>query len=81
MWMCDEQHENPPPPLCVWCKAPWDDDMLKVYCEADVTFGDYGSVDGIETTIDVTCNSCNRLVYRKHIQQEGNYSQGRVVGG
>lgn len=64
--------ENPPPPLCVFCNAPWTDDMMKAYAEADVSFGDYGSVDGIEITIDVTCSTCKRLVYRKHIQQSGN---------
>lgn len=63
---------NPPPPLCVWCNAPWTDDMMKVYAEADYTCGEYGGVDGIEVVIDVTCGACNRLVYRKHVQQEGN---------
>jgi hypothetical protein len=24
------EQEKAPPPLCVWCSAPWSDDMLKV---------------------------------------------------
>jgi len=70
-----------PPPLCVWCSAPWTDDMLRVSAEADYCSGDYGGVDGIETTIDVICSTCNRLVYQKHVQQDGNYGTGYVVKG
>lgn len=53
-------------PLCPFCSKPWSDDMVRVYdvvtsagCE---TCG-YGST--VEATIDITCNSCNRLIYRK----------------
>lgn len=73
------KREAPPPPLCVWCSTPWTDDMLKVQASADYSCGDYGGVDGIETTIDVVCSTCNRLVYQKHIVQEGNYGTGSVV--
>lgn len=59
--------DGPPPPLCVWCSAPWTDDMMKVYADADISWGDYGGLDGIEVTIDVTCSTCNRLVYQKHV--------------
>lgn len=64
---------NPPPPLCVFCNAPWTDDMLKVYAEGDYDFGYYPGdfdVDGYDVTIDVTCSSCNRLVYRKEVRQD-----------
>lgn len=71
-------HEKPPPPLCVWCNAPWTDDMLNVYSECDISFGDYGTLEGIETTIDVTCSSCNRLVYRKHVTHDGWQNPGSV---
>lgn len=70
--MSKKQEDSPPPPLCVWCSAPWTDDMLDVYADADVSFGDYGCIDGIEIVIDVTCSTCRRLVYRKHVQQRGN---------
>lgn len=69
----DKKEPDPPPPLCVFCSAPWTDDMLKAYAEADVTFGDYGCVEAVEITVDVTCSSCRRLVYRKHVSQMGNY--------
>lgn len=60
-----------PPPLCVWCSAPWTDDMLKVSAEADMYCGYYPgdvSIDGVDVNIDVTCGTCNRLVYRKEIR-------------
>ncbi len=75
----DETENKPPPPLCVWCSAPWTDDMLEVYAECEWTSGDYGSIDGIDVTIDVTCSTCNRLVYKKHVTHSGNYTNGTVV--
>lgn len=58
------------PPLCVFCSAPWTDDMLKVSAEAALEYGYYGdaSVEHIDTTIDIVCSSCKRLVYRKEIR-------------
>lgn len=67
-----EDREEYKPPLCVWCSAPWTDDMLRAYAEADVSWGEYGQVDGITIHIDVTCSTCKRLVYRKEIEQSGN---------
>lgn len=67
--------EAPPPPLCVFCNAPWTDDMLQVFAEASLERGYYEgdvSVDTIDVTIDVTCSSCNRLVYRKEVTRYGN---------
>jgi hypothetical protein len=57
-------------PLCVFCNAPWTDDMIKIYIEGQFDFGYYPgefSVDGYDTTIDITCSSCERLVYRKEV--------------
>lgn len=65
--------DRPPPPLCVFCNAPWTDEMLKVYAKGDFDFGYYPGefeVDGYDVTIDVTCSSCNRLVYRKEVRQD-----------
>lgn len=45
--------------------------MMKVYVKGDFDFGYYPGdfeVVGYDTTIDVTCSSCNRLVYRKEIR-------------
>lgn len=70
-----EPEEVIPPPLCVFCKAPWTDDMLTVYAEADMDWGYYpgdGHVDHIDAKIDVVCSSCNRLVYRKEVRNISN---------
>lgn len=67
--------EKIPPPLCVFCNAPWTDDMLKVYAKGDFDFGYYPGefeVDGYDVTIDVTCSTCKRLVYRKEVRQDLN---------
>lgn len=62
---------SPPPPLCVFCGKPWTDEMLKVFAEADIEHGYYEgdySVVGYDVSIDVTCSSCKRLVYRKELR-------------
>jgi hypothetical protein len=64
--------QKPPPPLCVFCNAPWTDDMVKIFAEASLYFGYYpGDFDfeGISASLDVTCSSCNRLVYRKELNE------------
>jgi hypothetical protein len=66
--------ENPPPPLCVYCNAPWTDKMLGVWAEADMEDGYYGDyyVRGITVVVDVDCSTCGRLVYRKEITTRNN---------
>lgn len=63
--------DSPPPPLCVFCSAPWTDDMVKVLAEAEMEFGYYGDsyVDYIDVVVDVTCSTCRRLVYRKEVRR------------
>jgi len=65
--------DAPPPPLCVFCNAPWTDEMLKVLAETETEPGYYGEtyVVGTDITIDVTCSSCKRLVYRKECRVPG----------
>lgn len=60
-------------PICVFCNAPWTDDMIKGYSDATEETGYYGEsyIISIDTTIDITCSSCNRLVYRKEIRTYG----------
>lgn len=59
------------PPLCVFCNAPWTADMVKVSAEVGLEDGYYGetylSGQG-DAVVDITCSTCNRLVYRKEIQ-------------
>lgn len=64
---------SPPPPLCVWCSAPWTDDMLKVLAESEMEHGYYDDswVAHTDVVIDVTCSSCKRLVYRKEVRVPG----------
>ena len=61
-----------PKPLCVFCNVPWTDDMVRVLATAEVETGYYPgdpvSVEAIDACIDVTCSTCNRLVYRKEIR-------------
>lgn len=69
----NDESETPPPPRCVFCNAPWTDDMVTVLAEAELEHGYYpgdsSSVDHIDVSIDVTCSSCGKLVYRKEIRR------------
>lgn len=59
------------PPLCVYCSAPWTDDMIKLSSEASIDHGYYPgefSLEQIDTVVDITCSTCKRLVYRKEIR-------------
>jgi hypothetical protein len=66
-------------PLCVFCSSPWTDDMIKTLHSTEVETGYYGTLEGVdlEELIDITCTSCNRLIYRKEIRKRmcpyGNY--------
>lgn len=54
-------------PICVFCNAPWTDDMIRVF-DIDASHGegscDFGAEDQ-RATVDITCTGCNRLIYRK----------------
>lgn len=69
--MTDKKKEPIPPPLCVWCSAPWTDDMLQASAEAEMETGYYGESyltgKGV-VAINITCGSCKRLVYQKEIR-------------
>jgi hypothetical protein len=53
----------------VFCNAPWTDDMLKIFAEAEIEDGYYGEyyLRHVDVSISVKCSSCGRLVYQKHI--------------
>ena len=59
-------------PICVYCNAPWTDEMITVY-DIDVK-RDYGSYDfgpyDQRATVDITCSTCRRLIYRKEFREE-----------
>ncbi len=60
----------PPPPLCVWCNAPWTDDMMDISAHVETENGYYGEtyIEGAWVDVDITCSTCQRLVYRKQIR-------------
>lgn len=68
----DGAKEEIPPPRCVYCNAPWTDDMVTVLAKSEIERGYYeGEFYGVDVVvnIDVTCSSCKRLVYRKECAQ------------
>lgn len=63
---------RPPPPLCIWCSKPWSEEMVQVLIRSEIEEGYYGGVDSCDTTvnIDVVCDGCDRLVYRKEVTKD-----------
>jgi hypothetical protein len=54
-------------PICVFCNAPWTDDMIRVYdVDASHRAGSYDvGPEDQQATVDITCTNCKRLIYRK----------------
>lgn len=59
-------------PICPFCNAKWTDDMIRVY-DIDASHGcgsyDFGPEDE-RATVDITCASCERLIYRKEYRAD-----------
>lgn len=54
------------PPLCPFCSAPWTEDMVKVLNVSASEGCDSCGFDAVvSATVDITCESCGRLIYRK----------------
>lgn len=61
-------------PICGFCNALWTDDMIKVWNQTAIEHGYYeGEVYGVDikTEIDIHCDKCKRLIYRKEIVGRG----------
>jgi hypothetical protein len=58
-------------PICVFCNAPWTDDMITVL-DIDASHGE-GSYDfgpeNQQATVNITCSNCKRLIYRKKFRK------------
>ena len=59
-------------PLCVFCNAPWTDDMVSVMAQSEIDAGYYGDLEGnpVWVEIDIKCSKCARLIYRKQVYGE-----------
>lgn len=54
-------------PLCPFCSKAWSAKMMDMFAEAGVTTGYYGDPERIEAVINITCDGCERPIYRKEI--------------
>jgi len=54
------------PPECVFCGAPWTDEMMQIEdIEASEGCDTCGYGQGISGTVVITCSTCERVVYKK----------------
>lgn len=58
-------------PLCPFCSKPWSVEMMGMFEECSVVRGYYGDFEGVDITIDISCDGCERLIYRKEVTQSG----------
>lgn len=50
-------------PVCGFCSAPWTEDMLSSFYESSGGCDTCGF--GSSKSIEITCESCKRLIYKK----------------
>lgn len=54
-------------PLCPFCSKAWSARMMNLFADCEVSTGYYGDVEGVDVTIDISCDGCDRLIYRKEV--------------
>jgi hypothetical protein len=52
-------------PLCVFCSAPWTDDMIEVEASSSGGCDSCGYGATTSGTITINCHSCGKLIYQK----------------
>lgn len=58
-------------PLCPFCSKPWSARMMRLFEECSINTGYYGDPEDVDVTINITCDGCERLIYRKEISTWG----------
>lgn len=54
-------------PLCPFCSKTWSAKMMDLFTQCEISTGYYGDIEGVEVIIDITCDGCDRLIYRKEV--------------
>lgn len=54
-------------PICPFCSKRWTAHMMRMYEDCEIEEGYYGGVDGVTLTVNITCDGCERLIYRKEV--------------
>lgn len=55
---------------CIWCNAVWTAEMelMEISISAGCDSCGYGAT--AEGAVEITCNNCHKVVYRKEFNQE-----------
>lgn len=61
-------------PICVFCNAPWTDDMIEMMNNSTEETGYYGDVSvDYSFEVKIVCKSCERLIYQKTCTDHGRW--------
>lgn len=56
-------------PLCPFCSKPWTAKMMDMFETCAITIGYYGDPEDVHITIDIKCDGCDRVIYRKEVTE------------